>query len=322
MNYLDNKYDQYKVDDWIVDDDFISYVNGSENSAIAILEANPKHSKNINEAKTLVNGLSYETPFVSDDKLSELFSRVNKTIDAKTESPETKIFSLKRLAWPVAVAAAIALVIFFIPSLQSGQEVYATQIGEMESLTLPDNSSVDLNNSSEITFNEKNWDRNISLKGEAFFKVEKGSKFTVNSAQGKVSVLGTQFNIYDRKGYYEVECLEGRVQVDLIDGSTFILKAGDKLSEFNNGQAAVVKEKVVQRIDWLNKFVQIDSMDLGFVFDEVGRYYEVDFVNDKEIRGKRYEGFFSTNSLDSAIYQILWPLGIDYSIEGNKVIIK
>ena len=63
-------------------------------------------------------------------------------------------------------------------------------------------------------------------------------------------------------------------------------------------------------------------MDLGFVFDELGRYYEVDFVNAKEIRAKRYEGFFTTRSLDSAVYQILWPLGINYSIEGKKVIIK
>lgn len=322
MSYSEYKYDQYKVDDWIVDDDFISYVNGYDNPVIAQLEEESKHTQNIVEAKSLVRNLGEQVPFVSDAHLSDIFEKVNETIDSQKEVHIPKISTLKRFAWSAGIAASIAILIYFIPGLQKGQEVYATSVGERESIVLPDNSYVELNNSSEISLNKKDWDRKITLKGEAFFKVEKGSKFTVTSAQGKVSVLGTQFNIYDRVGYYEVECLEGRVQVELESGSTFILNAGDKLSDFSRYEAPVVKEKVVQEIDWLNKFVKIDSMDLGFVFDEVRRYYEVDFENEEALRGKRYEGFFTTKSLDSAIYQILWPLGIDYSIEGNKVIIK
>lgn len=321
MSYSNNKYETYKIEDWVVDDDFISFVNGSANPLILDLSSHPKHSDNMKEAKGLILNLNSQTPLVLDSKLEEIFSNINQTIDDKKDKNKSSLV-LKRLAWVGGIAASIALLLFLLPGLSSDMQQYATMVGDKETIELPDHSIVELNNSSALEFNKSDWDRKVYLDGEAFFKVEKGSKFTVSTKQGSVSVLGTQFNVMERAGIFEVECLEGMVEVKLENGGKFKLVAGDKLSDFNNNQVPVVKNEVVKEIDWLNNFVRIDSMDLGFVFDEVGRYYKVEFTNDQSIRGKSYEGFFTTSSLDSAIYQILWPLGINYEIEGNKVIIK
>jgi len=321
MSYSSSKYDTYTLEDWVIDDDFISYVNGGNNPTISDLSSNPQHSDNINEAKALVQQLSTQSPAISDQRLSDIFKDINASIDNRIDKKQSTL-TFRRLAWVGGIAASIALIIFLLPGMGSKTEQYITSIGEKEEVELPDGSIVQINNSSELKFSSKDWSREVELIGEAFFKVEKGSKFTVASQQGRVTVLGTEFNVYDRSGLFEVECLEGKVQVDFKGGSSFILDAGDKLSDFNNDQVPVVKKQVVKEIDWLNKFVQIDSMDLGFVFDEIGRYYEVEFQNDSRVRTKHYEGFFTTSSLDSAMYQILWPLGIDFEIEGNKVIIK
>ena len=39
-------------------------------------------------------------------------------------------------------------------------------------------------------------ERIIQLRGEAFFEVEKGSRFVVQTGKGAVEVLGTSFNVF------------------------------------------------------------------------------------------------------------------------------
>ena len=94
-----------------------------------------------------------------------------------------------------------------------------TMASEKTTVTLPDNSTAQLNSKSEISYSEKKWDkkRTVNLKGEAYFKVAKGSKFDVKTTAGIVSVHGTQFNVKNRKNYFEVKCFEGLVGVE-IDG--------------------------------------------------------------------------------------------------------
>ena len=69
------------------------------------------------------------------------------------------------------------------------------QKGEIKTITMPDKSVITLNADSRLSFVEGNWmnNRSVSLEGEAFFDVKKGTKFEVNSEVGKVTVLGYQF---------------------------------------------------------------------------------------------------------------------------------
>ncbi|MCB4800365.1 FecR family protein, partial [Neotamlana laminarinivorans] len=72
---------------------------------------------------------------------------------------------------------------------------FETQIAQTETFKLPDESEVILNAQSKLSFSKKEWEtnRNLKLQGEAFFKVTKGEKFTVNTKAGSIQVLGTQF---------------------------------------------------------------------------------------------------------------------------------
>ena len=77
-------------------------------------------------------------------------------------------------------------------------------------------------------------ERILKLKGQVYFEVKKGSKFSVRSTQGIVSVLGTSFNIYDREGAYKVECFTGKVKVESIESETKVyLTKGLKTSKKN-----------------------------------------------------------------------------------------
>ena len=101
---------------------------------------------------------------------------------------------------------------YYFTSLDS---ITTTDLAEHTEVYLPDSSQVILNAESKISFNKKTWDenRNVTLEGEAFFKVAKGKRFTVATESGIITVLGTQFNVENRKNFFEVTCYEGLVSV-------------------------------------------------------------------------------------------------------------
>ena len=96
---------------------------------------------------------------------------------------------------------------------------------------LPDTSQVILNSNSTIKYKTWNWEsnRNISLEGEAYFKVAKGSTFSINTSQGLVTVVGTQFNVSTKNNEFTVACFEGKVNVTIQD-NVYSLTQGKTLN--------------------------------------------------------------------------------------------
>ncbi len=130
---------------------------------------------------------------------------------------------LRLVRWsPVAFAAVFAL---FAIWWQQPITVNAP-MGAQQLVTLPDGSVVELNSASELTYQRgfaslplvAAAERSVQLQGEAFFRVEKGERpFVVETFNGRVEVLGTQFNVRARAGAADatttVTLAEGRVQV-------------------------------------------------------------------------------------------------------------
>jgi len=153
---------------------------------------------------------------------------------------ETKVVQLQPFKKFMRVAAAAVILLFasyfYINTL--GEKV-ATQYAQKQEVTLPDNSEVILNADSEITYSQKNWstERKINLNGEAYFKVAKGMKFSVETDAGTVSVLGTKFHVENRENIFEVYCYEGLVSVSykgietkLPAGNAFVVIDGKIIS--------------------------------------------------------------------------------------------
>jgi ferric-dicitrate binding protein FerR (iron transport regulator) len=86
------------------------------------------------------------------------------------------------------------------------------------------------------------------LEGSAFFKVDKGdAQFQIETPRGRVTVLGTEFDLNLIKNKLIVSVLTGVVQVDLPSKPPLILTGGD-LVEFSGDAAArkVTREMRVQ----------------------------------------------------------------------------
>ena len=234
---------------------------------------------------------------------------------------ETKVIALNPFKGFIRVAAAIAILLtgsyFFINSLDQS---YTTQNAEITEVVLPDNSEIILNADSKITFNEKKWNekRNVTLQGEAFFKVAKGEKFTVATDAGTIAVLGTQFNVENRDGFFEVTCYEGLVSVSyknterkLPAGTSFIVINGEIMDDtvLKNGQPS-----------WVNNESSFKSIPLKYVFAELERQFNVKVKTENVDTEQLFTGTFSNTAIKIALESISTPSKISYTLEGDNVL--
>jgi len=113
-------------------------------------------------------------------------------------------------------------------------------------IRLPDGSVIWLYPNSSIEYGEGfgNGDRNVLLKGEAFFVVarDENHPFSIKTSEVVTTVLGTSFNIkaYEHEPAIEIEVMSGKVRVGLSHntGQEVLLTSNQKAT-YRKGEAKV-----------------------------------------------------------------------------------
>jgi transmembrane sensor len=125
--------------------------------------------------------------------------------------------------WIAAASVFIVslFVVGFIVRRQLLVQTIETGFGEVRKVTLPDGSVVTLNANSQLQFLRPGFGkliRDVSLKGEATFGVRHlptHQPFIMHiDGQLDVTVLGTEFTVYARKGAAQVVLHQGKVHID------------------------------------------------------------------------------------------------------------
>ncbi|MDH3698465.1 MAG: FecR domain-containing protein [Flavobacteriaceae bacterium] len=245
-----------------------------------------------------------------------------KTRIQKTETP----VKIKKLHWVkpllrIASVLVVGLALYFIFLYENLTELQS-DFGQKISITLPDASSVTMNAITEIAYNEKKWKKNrkIVLEGEAFFDVAKGAQFDVITAAGKVTVLGTEFNVKQRGTYFEVKCFEGSVQVTS-NTNDAILHEGDYI-RFLDGQVITGKNTAANP-SWFNNLSDFQRIPVSEIFEELERQYGIKIILEEVNTSQLFTGAFVHDNLDHALISITEPLDLDYTIlQKDKVRIQ
>ncbi|UTN03731.1 FecR domain-containing protein [Flavobacterium bizetiae] len=217
--------------------------------------------------------------------------------------------------WMFQAAAIFVLVIgitlvmkFFVPQTQTAD------FGEKTTFSLPDHSEVVLNSGSEINYKKWNWDNNrhLELKGEAYFRVAKGRRFEVQTNLGKVTVLGTQFNVKARKNRFDVVCYEGRVKVNY--ANTQILLTHGQSVRFENGKQVKMNVNSLKP-EWIDDQICFTKENIRTLLDEVERQYNVKIELNSKDTISLFTGKLPAKDLDTAL-QII---STTYHLEAKKV---
>lgn len=233
---------------------------------------------------------------------------------------------IKKLYWQnpflrIAAVLAIAFGVYFV-IFNNSLEKIETAAGEKISVILPDQSEVVLNALSTLKYNSEKWTENRTLKlsGEAYFKVAKGEKFDVVTKSGVVTVVGTQFNVKQRLGFFEVKCFEGIVKVSA-DTITRLLHPGDTYrmlgNNFSEGKTTNISPK------WVANISDFEAVPFSEVLAEIERQYGVSIINSNIDTERLFTGRFVHDNLENALLSITQPMNLTFELEAsNQVVIR
>ena len=246
------------------------------------------------------------------------FDEFKKNLKNK-KTPIIKLNSYKFL-FRIAALLVISLSVYFAFFFNNLTTVQ-TLARNKTTFELPDASTVILNTESKAHYSKNKWSqkREVSLDGEAFFKVAKGSKFDVLTSGGIISVVGTQFNVKNRENYFEVKCYEGIVSVNS-NGTSQLLTKGNTYRILNN--IVSVDSTNTNQPKWIDNISSFKSVPLYEVLNELERQYDVIIVTEKIDTDRLFTGGFVHNNIEQALTSITVPFDIDYKQDqSNKIIL-
>lgn len=261
-----------------------------------------------------------ETPFKKNtanawDNLLEKTYDTPKENKIEQTAPPTKIIST---IWFKMAAASIV----FAACTLSFAKFYTTSInslrGEHLSHSLPDGSIVQLNAESSIRYAPYWWffSRSVELEGEAFFEVEKGSRFIVASGLGTTEVLGTSFNIYARKNQYRVLCTTGKVKVTALQSQHSLTLSPNQLANLVNLKVFEKKTttEATKIIAWKKNMFHFNTVPLPDVFDEIERQYDIkiDYSSTTDAPNKFIGSFEKKYDTEQVLQMLTLPFGFTF----------
>ncbi|MCR9248839.1 MAG: FecR family protein [bacterium] len=218
----------------------------------------------------------------------------------------------------IGSAAAVLIIAFFVFLYPDGDTSVVTAFGQQEVVNLPDGSTVRLNANSQLSYDEDEFlnDRLLKLEGEAFFEVEKGSKFQVNTDIGTIQVLGTSFNVKSRPEQFEVLCFTGKVQVDASSQTTILTK----------GLSAVLKNNTLETSNhtgesepgWLKGIITLNDVSVQTALSELTNQFGIEITVEAPMNQMQYTGSFPTSNAKSAVSLVLDPLNISYTYNHQE----
>ncbi|MEM6684618.1 MAG: FecR domain-containing protein [Bacteroidota bacterium] len=234
-----------------------------------------------------------------------------------SSQPKVKTFNFRYV-----YAAAASLVIlfglyFFLKN--SATTTIKSSFGNQLAINLPDGTEVILNAKSTLDYDKDTYKhtRTLHLDGEAYFKVSKGSPFTVITDEGTVEVLGTEFNVDTNTNFFEVQCFSGKVNVTNSSNVAHILTKGKAVRTYN----ATVTNWTFNPTEetWMSGLSSFTETPLSEVLDALENQYEIVIKNKQEFAQERFTGRFVNNNLNEALQTVFEAMDIEYKLNTNIV---
>jgi len=243
----------------------------------------------------------------------DFFSRINENLsEKKTEVKKLPIFKY------LSLAAASVAIVFAYTFLFSGTVSINSKDAIQYSVALPDDSQVLLNTQSKLSYNEDfTVERRMKLKGEAFFEVEKGNRFIVETDYGNVTVLGTSFNVFARNGIFTVACKTGKVKVN-IDEEEYELTKGKRV-RIKNRKAILDDMEPIFIDSWVYGESYFQNTPLYDVVLGLSKKYMLDIDIPTSYHRRFFTGSFVHDDIEKAAKMVFVPMGVKYSISEERI---
>lgn len=303
-----SKFIDFNAEEFAANESFQSYIFRRDENDIAFWEdfisGHPEKISDIKEASRLLSRLKFRPYKIrrqsKQAEFDRLFTALPLTKVEKVPKKNDRLALYERITRNFArlnvcraTAAASALVIilsggsFLVNSLllPSGAVTFRTKYGENATYLLPDSTVVILNGNSLLK-HKGGWEegivREVWLEGEAFFDVKhqgtsEKARFIVHTRGMDVEVLGTRFNVFNRKQKVNVVLNSGKVKLRITspgDTSTLTM-APDEAVEFSPKDFTLIKKRVKAEAvtSWRNQILVFDNTPLSRIGEMIEYTY-------------------------------------------------
>jgi len=350
-------FSSYTLEDLIDDPRFILWITMPDESLNAFWAKvqidHPQLIPVIADATKITLQLRFATDRITTAEEEVLWSRISQEakLNVQSATPSVKQVAVtanrsSSLTIPLWLRTAAAMLLFGILGLsvflylQPGQTVINTAYGETKTVSLPDGSVVTLNANSVLRY-AKNWKasaiREVWMEGEAFFKinhlhqsgpVKPGQRFIVHAEKLNVEVLGTTFNVKNRRGRVDVALVNGQVGVEVDGKNDPLLKLfpGELIMFAANEK--VIRKKRVSASDytsWQKGELHFNKTPLSDIFTLIEDNYGYQVIaKDARTGSRQLSGTFSLSSEDAFFRALSISLGISFQKNKatNQLVIK
>lgn len=320
------------VDNLLEDTSFRNWAEGKNQNDIDFwnhyIKQHPDQIATIRLAKDCVLGIHFKPQKVPEVQLENAWDKLNQHLDKASAQPSKTSFVNWKVLTGIAASIALIAVLFFKFKTNTPNE-YKTGIGETLKVTLTDGSKVHLNSNSSIQF-PKNEPRNITLKGEAYFDVEKKlstkAKFFVTTNDLTIEVYGTRFNVNTRRNKTDVSLDEGNIHLKLKNGVTKKMIPGDYIS-YSNTEDQVLKHKRIEEVAkvsaWKTGSLEFNGTPLYVVAEQIEDIYNIRIeFKDGEAPNQQMTGGIPVTNLDICLNAISKATNTLITKEENHITIQ
>lgn len=347
MKTWKKKYDDYNLEDLLLDESFISWVQGGKEASSPwksrLLESQ-KLSEEAAKAEEIIGQLQWRE-FQGDNKrIENLKDRIDIRIRASDVRDEFGAYQEKPASsnwYRLLAAACLALLLmgsigYYLANqnpvveknLSQEVEVRNTRNGQKLMVHLNDGSKVKLNSGSTIKYQKyfSDTSRVIELQGEAFFEVARDSlrPFRVVAGGTVTEALGTSFNIYSEMGdATKVSLVTGKVSVTSTSTQEQVLLRPGQMVKTLSGTLGPVATYEYGEIAWKDDVLFFLRCDQGEVFEKLEKWYGVNFrIEGKLSGGWNYSGSFDGQTLHAVLTSIGYAEDFTFQIKNKEVVIK
>ena len=343
---MSRHYRFFTVYDFTLDDYFIQWVQSPTAETDAFwqnwMEENPEKRPVIEEARELVKAMDFTSLRPSQKEFFDVKARIDAEIAVQGSNKGERKNLAKRWMAVAATLIALAVATFVLyDQLTPGMITETTGFGETKSITLPDNSMITLNANSSIRYT-KDWKnamvRQVWLQGEAFFNIKKMvhsmendtvifKKFLVHSGAVNVEVLGTSFNINNRRETSEVVLATGKIALQITnapDTAKMIMAPGDFV-QYKPEEKELTKKKVDPEkfTSWRERKLYFEETTLTEVAEIIEANYGLKVVfENRKLKEIRLTGTVSTESLDTFLTVLSESIDKPIETKNGQVIIR
>jgi ferric-dicitrate binding protein FerR (iron transport regulator) len=262
------------------------------------------------------------------------------TIDLQTDAAWQKVrkqigsaktlrlsFSGKYVAMAAAVVFIAAIWVYYSVSGSSVQTYY-TSAHQIKTITLPDNSTVTLNENSKLTFEP--WsdnERTVKLQGEAFFEISPNPQkpFIISTSRTSTRVLGTSFIVkaYEHDTQDILHVFTGKVLFKSMgSGKEVIAIANDEAIAGNSGNVSMDENADINAFAWQTHQLLFSNTRMSEVIHTLEKTFNVTIKCENEnILRCHFTGEFKDAKLEQVLQVICKTLDLGYTRKANQILL-